>query len=112
NKSIWRDNTPNNVNNRPRISIVPSTGSTTVTNTNTDVYPGSKNVTTVSLFNDLSLYNIQEKEGVITFLNYDDSPTGFVNPLQSTYRKVLEQGQVWIVDPKNNQKRYTILGHE
>lgn len=112
NKTIWRDNTPNNVKNRPRISIVPSTGSATVTNTNTDVYPGSNNVTTKPLFNDFTLYRIQERDGIVSFQLNNDDPTGFVNPLQSTYRKVLEQGQVWIVDPKNNQKRYTILGHE
>lgn len=112
NKKLWEVNKVNNVQDCPRISIVPSTGSPTVTDTNTDVYPGSNIVTTVSLFDSLSLYRIQEEDGIITFQTNDDEPTGFVNPLQSTYRKVLEQGQVWIIDPQNNKKHYTILGNE
>lgn len=111
NKRIWENNQPNNVNNRPRISIVPSDGGQIVHNTNEDIYPGTNNVTTHQLFDDWTLYRIKDTEGVITFQTEDSEPTGWHNPLMKTYRKVLEQGQVRIIDSKTNRS-YTILGNE
>lgn len=111
NKSKWRDNKVNNSQNAPRISIVPSDGGKVVHNNNLDVYPGTNNVTTRQLFNDWSIYRIKDTEGVITFQTEDSEPTGWQSPLLYNYRKVLDQGQVKIIDPKTN-KTYTILGNE
>ncbi len=110
NKALWKDNEVNNSQNAPRISIVPSDGGKVVHNNNLDVYPGTNNVTTRQLFDDWTIYRIKDTEGVITFQT-KDIPTGWQSPLLKTYRKVLDQGQVKIIDPKTN-KSYTVLGNE
>lgn len=112
NKNSWKNNAVNYPKNAPRVTIVPSDGGMVVHNNNLDVYPGTNNVTTRQLFKDWTLYRIKDTDGVITFQIDDSDPTtGWQNPLMKTYRKVLEQGQVRIIDSKTN-KSYTILGNE
>ena len=123
NASAWSSNTPNNVAHQLRYSVRSAVegyigmhyafdGDCTLTPYSTfNTFPGSSNVTSVTLLPGYAMTDITESGGDIRLKLNGGSPATEVESLKLKVerQKVLLNGQIYIV---NNGTVYTILGQE
>lgn len=111
NSSKWDNNTPNNTANQPCVSVVTATGSHS-TGEASDTYPGTRKVTSVSLFSQYPITNIEEQGSNLLFKfmggavcsGYGITFNGTKATLSTDTTECIAEGTAWsgIVTANNN----------
>ncbi len=118
NKDDWYNNSPNN-GESVGYTLLTASGETpyttaTMGSAREDVpFPGSGNVKSVTLFNRFELRDINENDGVVTFLFLDKTKPYNETGVEETTRhpasgKLMEDGRVYILTPRF---RYDLTGN-